>query len=238
MINDVRNTVLAVLSKDNNGYLTPEQFNLYADSAQVEIFENYMYNYSDAVNKRNAHLFTSGLGDVPARIAEVIGRFRSTSALVYDGATFRFEMPTDAFSLGVISTAAGEVIEPIAQDKIQKLLLSMDIAPTEDFPVYTIENNVAWTVPNQVKIYPTSLVAANISYIRYPKKPKWTYVGLSGGEPVFNQGAVDYQDFELPESDRVGLITKILQYAGIQIGDQELTRDAKTDEIQEKQEHR
>jgi len=238
MINEVRNTVLAILSKDNNGYLTPEQFNLYATAAQIEIFENYMYGYSNAVNKRNAHLFTSGLGDIPTRLAEVIERFRTNAVLTYDATSENFELPTNAYSLGTISTLNGDVVEPIAQDKILRLNSSLDTSPSEDYPVYTILNDPTWTVPIQAKIYPSSIEDANISYIRYPKIPKWTYASLSGGEPVFNLGAVDYQDFELPETDRFGLISKILQYTGTQIGNQELVRDAKTDEIQEKQEHR
>ena len=238
MIDEVRNTVLAVLSKDNNGYLTPEQFNLYADISQKEIFEQHQYDYSNAVNKRNAHLFTSGLGDIPARISEIIDRFRTEADLVYDATPESFAVPTDAFSLGVLHTDDGEVIERVAQNKILKLNSSLDIAPTEDYPVYTMLNDISLAVPNRIKIYPASLITAKISYIRYPKTPKWTYAVLSGGEPVFNQGAVDYQDFELPDSDKYDLVTKILQYAGQQIKDQNLTRDAKTDEIQEKQEHR
>ena len=39
MINSVRNTVLSVLNKNNYGYVSPSDFNLYAQNAQVEIFE-------------------------------------------------------------------------------------------------------------------------------------------------------------------------------------------------------
>ena len=39
MINTVRNTGMAILHKDNNGYITPEEFNLFAKQAQLEIFE-------------------------------------------------------------------------------------------------------------------------------------------------------------------------------------------------------
>jgi hypothetical protein len=42
-------------------------------------------------------------------------------------------------------------------------------------------------------------------------------VSLSGGEPVFNQSASDYQDFELPLSDEPTLVVKILEYAGISV---------------------
>ena len=54
-------------------------------------------------------------------------------------------------------------------------------------------------------------------YIRFPKDPLWTYITLAGGEPVFNQSAADYQDFELPLDDEPTLINKILQFAGMSI---------------------
>jgi hypothetical protein len=49
MINEVRNTVLALLNKNNNGYLTPEEFNLLAKQAQLEIFEEYFYDYNNCI---------------------------------------------------------------------------------------------------------------------------------------------------------------------------------------------
>jgi len=240
MINDVRNTVLSILNKDNNGYLTPEQFNLYAKNAQIEIFEQYMYDYSKAVRKRNARHYSSGLGDVTTRLAEVINRFRKQGdVLEYDATSLHFRLPTDAYSLGVLSTTAGEVIEPVAQNKLLKLISSLDMAPTTDYPVYTIHNNTTWDEPyyNQVKIYPTTITTNQyIDYIRYPKDPKWTYVSLPGGEPLFDQTPSDYQDFELQQDDEMNLILKILQYSGVQINDPEVVRAAKSDELQEKQE--
>jgi len=242
MINDVRNTVLSILNKDNNGYLTPEQFNLYADSAQNEIFEQINYDYSNAVNKRNAHLHTSGLGDVPNRLAEIINGFRYSAPLALNGTSLHLEMPTDVFSFGVLSTRLGEVVEPIEQHRILKLLASSDTAPTTDYPVYTVHNvGPSYLQPVQIKVYPTSLMISGevtADYIRNPKTPKWTYLGLTGGEPVFNQTAADYQDFELPVSYKMNLVIKILEYAGVMIRDEDVVRAAKTDEIQEKQEQR
>jgi hypothetical protein len=37
------------------------------------------------------------------------------------------------------------------------------------------------------------------------------------GEPLFNQSANDYQDFELPLTDEPTLVAKILQFAGMSI---------------------
>ena len=65
MINDVRNTVLSIISKDNRGYITPDEFNLFAKQAQLEIFEQYIYSYSNSINKQNARMFGEGYTDVP-----------------------------------------------------------------------------------------------------------------------------------------------------------------------------
>ena len=43
MIDAVRNTVLAILNKNNYGYLSPSDFNLYAQQVKLEIFEDYFY---------------------------------------------------------------------------------------------------------------------------------------------------------------------------------------------------
>ena len=40
-INDVRNTVLAIANKNNYGYISPQDFNLYAKQAQLDMFEDY-----------------------------------------------------------------------------------------------------------------------------------------------------------------------------------------------------
>lgn len=242
MINEVRNTVLSILNKDNNGYLTPEQFNLYAASAQNEIFEQINYDYSNSVNKRNSHQHTSGLGDVTKRLAEVINSFRHSTPLSYNPISLHYEMPSDVFSFGVISTVLGEVVEPVQQHDLLKLLSSIDTAPTSDYPIYTIHNlGSTYSNPVQIKVYPTSIVNTGqviADYIRYPKTPKWTYLGLTAGEPVFNQSAADYQDFELPASYKMDLIVKILGYSGVMIRDEDVVKSAKAEEIQEKQEQR
>ena len=74
-----------------------------------------------------------------------------------------------------------------------------------------------------------------MNYIREPLDPKWTYTTLTGGEPVFDASAADYQDFELPADDEYRLITKILQYAGLSIREQQVQAFANTQDVQEMQ---
>ena len=72
MINSVRNTVLAVLNKNNYGYLSPSDFNLFAKQAQLDLFENYFYQYNYQVMKENARQSGTGYADIKKGYAEVI----------------------------------------------------------------------------------------------------------------------------------------------------------------------
>ena len=44
LIDSVYQKVLALANKEQRGYITPQDFNLFADQAQMEIFEQYFYD--------------------------------------------------------------------------------------------------------------------------------------------------------------------------------------------------
>ena len=43
-VDDVYQKVLALANKEQRGYITPQDFNLFANQAQLEIFEQYFYD--------------------------------------------------------------------------------------------------------------------------------------------------------------------------------------------------
>ena len=47
-IDKVYQKVLAFANKEQRGYITPQEFNLFADQAQIEIFEQYFYDLNQA----------------------------------------------------------------------------------------------------------------------------------------------------------------------------------------------
>mgnify|MGYP003137258356 CR=1 FL=1 len=53
-IDQVYQTVLALADKERRGYITPQEFNLFARQAQVEIFEQYFYDL-DRLQRMPAH---------------------------------------------------------------------------------------------------------------------------------------------------------------------------------------
>lgn len=229
MINSVRNTVLSVANKNNFGYITPDDFNLYAKQAQLDIFENYFYQYNNWIVKQNARLSGSGYSDIVKNIEFVIDSFSSTVSLPYSIIDGTFDLPSDYYYINNVRYNNNKEIDRVSQDKLMYLLSSNLTAPSTMFPVYSMEANV-------INVYPSSIVG-NVSaqYIRLPKDPKWTYTNIVGGSPLFDQSSLDYQDFELPESDEPLLVAKILQYAGMSIRETDLYAFGNAEETSDKQ---
>jgi hypothetical protein len=229
MINSVRNTVLSVINKNNYGYISPSDFNLFAKQAQLDIFEDYFYKFNYQVNKENARQSGTGLADIRKQYDEVISTFSTNATLVNAGGN-SYTVPSDYYLLNVIQyNPNGTEIEKIAESKIRNLTASTLMAPTAAFPLYVHRGNV-------LDVYPTTITGVSdvdAFYIRHPKDPKWTYFTLSGGEPVFDETALDYQDFELPDADEPTLVMKILQYAGISIREGDVYQAANAEDQQE-----
>jgi hypothetical protein len=117
----------------------------------------------------------------------------------------------------IISQAAKEA-EKVSVGKITMLNSSLLTQPNNMFPSYTLEGDY-------INLYPKTINQfgqVECVYFRHPLPPKWTYITLANGEPVFDQSQPDYQDFELPYEDTYRLVMKILQYCGISIRETEV----------------
>lgn len=224
MINSVRNTVLSVLNKNNYGYISPSDFNLFAKQAQMEIYEEYYSSYNKAINAENARISGTEYADIENPIAEVLEGFLRNDTLVQvTPATNQYYVPslvTTGYNFYMISrltcfngtTRLGDA-EKVSNARIYMLLDSMLTAPTTQYPAYIIEGDV-------ISVYPDTINTASslkCSYFRLPLDPKWTYISLPNGEPAFDQSQPDYQDFELPGEDEYKVVMKILQYCGMSI---------------------
>ena len=220
IINTVRSTVLSIANKNNYGYITPNDFNLYVKQAQLDIFEDYFYQYNSWIVKQNARVSGSGYADIIKGLVEVIDSFSVTNPLVLNAGVYG--LPSDYYLVNKIFQGNNE-IERVSQSKILLLNSSKLTEPSIMFPAYTAEGD-------NITVYPSLTGVVNCQYIRYPEDPKWTYVELSGGEPLFDETAIGYQDFELPASDQVNLINKILQYAGMSIREIPLVQFAQAEE--------
>lgn len=309
MINSVRNTVLSILNKNNYGYISPSDFNLFAKQAQMDVFDDYFSQYNMQINRENARSSGTGYADITKGLEEVIDYFSTTKYLRYSSGS-KFLLPsvtttgedyylinkilsyqdfrvnssnTSVSASQLVDTTAtftatvtqGDIVvntltyesseissvvsdtvlsldddiftafpqtysifssaqneaEKVSNSKITMLNTSTLTKPTKIFPVYSEEGSLITLLPKTIK-NEGSLLA---QYIRYPKEPKWTFISILGGEPVFDQTQTDYQDFELPLDDAVTLVTKILQYAGLSIREVGVVQFGQAEEAKESQ---
>jgi len=161
----------------------------------------------------------------------------ATVTNVVNGTTL--DLSTGIFS-GVANLGAAYVIfkpkqnelEKVTHSKITMLNNSMLTAPSRMFPAYTQEASL-------LTAFPSTLTEGILcQYIRYPKDPKWTYVTLTNGEPMFDSTQPDFQDFELSNDDQVELVNKILQYAGMSIREVAAVQFGKAEETMNDQKER
>lgn len=237
MIDSVRQTVLSILNKNNYGYISPSDFNLYAKQAQLEVFESYFTDLNQAINAENARMSGTEYADMSKGINEAINVFSVTNPLTQspNPATpnvFFAPSPNttgdDYYLLNKV-LAGGIEAEPVSHSKITMLNASLLTAPSTQFPAYTLQ-------ADSITVFPATFNQpgdVNAQYIRYPFDPKWTYVSLVGGEPVFDQSQLDYQDFELPIEDEPRLVYRILQMAGMSIREGDVYQFANAEEQQQ-----
>ena len=103
-IDTVYQRVLALANKEQRGYITPQEFNLHANQAQLDIFEQYFYDLAAMVNlnKREDAQQSPGannplepdFGDTVNILREKISIYQGTDvALAYSATNGSFSMP-------------------------------------------------------------------------------------------------------------------------------------------------
>tara|TARA_E500000081_G_C6122724_1_gene348998 strand:- start:1390 stop:2121 length:732 start_codon:yes stop_codon:yes gene_type:complete len=240
MINSVRNTVLAIINKNNYGYISPSDFNLFAKQAQLDLFDEYFINYNQQINEENARISGTGYADIKLGYEEVIDSFSVTKTLVQNSNNIYY-LPSqtttgdDYYLLNKVLCYDGGVLkgqaEKVSINKIDLLNKSLLTSPSSQYPAYTQKGD-------SITIFPATFNGAldiQGTYVRYPLDPKWTYITLYNGEPMFDQTQSDYQDFELPIDDSNNLVARILQYAGISIREADVFQFGQIEEQQQNQ---
>jgi len=209
-VNKVYRVVLAVLNKEQRGYLTPDQFNRLGRQAQLDLFEKSFYDYNRQLTKRNIQGVNSEYGDIADNIEEKIDLFaKSTGLTLVSSGTY--SAPADLYRTIQITTSNGLTeIEKIKKSEYSYYSSSQLSAPSTSYPVYYFDNNV-------FKVFPSSISSPVINYIKIPADPIWGFTGGGAAAYVYSAGAST--DFELHPSDETNLVIKILSYAGVIIKD-------------------
>ena len=209
-VDTVYQRVLTIANKEQRGYITPQDFNLLANQAQLDIIEQYFYDlnqYSYALSNNNQY------SDMVTILREKIQVFNK-QAVVNGVVGVGYDMNTisDLYRLGAIEYNGFLAEEMDVKDSISILQAPL-MAPTTERPVYTIRENIVNFSPDNFS------ASAVCNYIRKPHKVEWGYVVLND-RALYNANTTT--DFELHGSDEIELVFKILSLSGLVIEDPSL----------------
>ena len=198
-IDTVYQKVLAFANKEQRGYITPQEFNLFADHAQKEIFEQYFYDLNQFIRvSGNSEEYS----DIIHNINEKIAVFEKVSA-INNGIIAE----DDIFRLGTVIANDNTIVEEVQQDDILEMNMSPLTKPTDSRPVYVR------TGFDTMSFYPASYsFTGTCTYVKKPLQPNWGYVVINGKAMYDPTSKVD---FELHPSEENELVYKILKFAGL-----------------------
>ena len=221
-IDTVYQRVLGILNKEQRGYVTPQEFDLFANQAQADLFEQYFYDINQFGRIPGNDTEYS---DMLTLLNEKINIFETVAPPTRNAANTYFVQPTDLYrlgsvvfkntttnSFGVVSTEQIEA-ERIASNEFLYINSSPLTKPTNTRPVF-ISNTSGIKVHGDSEIILPALV--DYQYIKRPATVQWGY------QIVFNEALYDASstiNFELHASEESELVIKILELCGILIKD-------------------
>lgn len=223
-VDTVYQRVLSILNKEQRGYVTPQEFNLFANQAQLDLFEQYFYDINQ-FGRLNGN--STEYSDMLTILNEKINLFETTADAVYS--TDHFDLPSDLYRLGTIIYNNIEV-ERVNANEFLYINSAPLTKPKDTRPIY-VSNQAGFKAYGDSEL--TSGVKCN--YIRKPATVKWGY-NIVLGNALYNSSTST--DFELHSSEETELVIKILELAGISTRELQLYQVAAGEEIKNTQQEK
>ena len=256
-IDTVYQRVLALANKEQRGYITPQEFNLFANQAQLDIFEQYFYDLAGMVNlsKRgdqeqknpgSNNPLEPDFADAVNILREKISIYKGTDvALTYNATNGSFTLPSltasSIYRTGrMYYTGTGgssiplQIVDYYSLDHLKEL--------------YDAKTNSRWHTNNQENFYYTENTDGTFSLYRestgktpltsglkvevvatVPPTVKWAYVVVNEKALYDNTNSVN---FTMHRSEETNLVIKILELAGITLNKAGLVQIASNEETQ------
>ena len=213
-VDTVYQRVLAMANKEQRGYITPQEYNLLANQAQLLIFEQYCYDIGRAYPQHgNSGEYSDKLDILHAKIAP-FEKYKVAMSAV-SGNELTLPTSTAVHKLGTVFYAAGAFdveVERVDKNDLHYMERTALAATTDDRPVYVrkTESIVKLFPASPTVSYSTSNVTCN--YIAKPTQVVWGYTVVNAQALYDSTTSTDYQ---LHPSEETELVYKILELAGI-----------------------
>lgn len=231
-ISVVYNTLKDLANKDQQGFISPTEFNRFANIAQLNIFNGLFDELKDAKK-----LSRSGFNPMRdksriKRIEEDLAYF--SKKITQPKASGKFAKPDDLARIIGVTTAGSIMLnqstkKPIElcydEEKIERILVSNLSAPTAEFPVALVSEFL--------HVFPTTVNKIEIRYYKYPEST--TTLGVrNSGLPNYTTDT-QRRNFELPEHYTSDLVYEIGKMIGVNLRDTDIVNYTGTEMTARKQ---
>mgnify|MGYP003140920547 CR=1 FL=1 len=224
-VDTVYQRVLAFANKEQRGYITPQEFNLFANQAQMEILNQYFYDLNQFGRQHgNDTEYSDMLSVLQEKLSELEVRIVGQTVA---GGIFNHRAIGGLYKLGSVIHNGNEV-EEVNNNEWHYMESSPLTRPTISRPVYVNRTD-------GLNIYPSSIATIDISYIRRPNNINWGYI-------VVNETALydptNTVNFDLHQSEESELVLKILKFSGISIMKEDVVNAAQQLETSQTQQEK
>ncbi len=233
-IDTVYQRVLAMSNKEQRGYITPLEFNLLANQAQLDIFNQYFYDLGQLSRLPTYENEYSDSVDLLEEKMEIFKVFKNPVVSNDISDTNTITKESNIYKLGEVYYTVSGIdyeVEEVTKKELTNIHLSPLTHPSAKRPIFIDKTSTS------IQVFPSTLTMTNLSY-NYIKKPievSWGYT-IVGGETLNN--ANNSVSFELHESEETVLVIKILTLAGVVIKDPSLYQISSQEEIKNVQQEK
>ena len=222
-IDTVYQKVLAFANKEQRGYITPQEFNLFANQAQLEIYEQYHYDVNHLELKDGTNASNSNVTDFTRQKLDVFLSTTMTTASAFNIQGNSIVMPSFIYRISRVE-AAGYMAEYLDNNKFKDAIIATGLLrPTIFRPVFTYRNN-------RLRVNNGSNITSGIGVQYYRNMPKvsWGYFVLSDAtntnstKALYDPSPSKTRHFDLHPSEEAELVYKILKFSGISMAKQDV----------------
>jgi len=185
-----------VANKESRGWISPAEFNIAAELAQIAVYSRLESGY--LANKK-VH-------------SDMRPFLKLASATLTAG---RYPFPSGFRQFITATSFLGKEIVEITQAEMPSIINSSVVPPTEDYPFCVVRED-------GIQLFPSSLVTViTIEYIaKITVAPEWTYT-LVSNRPVYDSAGTD---FIFDDNLFLEISTNILMNVGMNIKDENVTQ--------------
>ena len=236
-IDTVYQRVLALANKEQRGYITPKEFNLFANHAQMDIFEQYFYDLNQFRRLNGNDTMYADPVDMLEEKIEIFHRGQTLTddddpSNIFDTNDLNnelYRLKQVIFNNTTVVPNIAVKVEKTTHDKFQLSIDSPLTRPTLMRPIYHFRNS-------SIVVSPNTITSVDVNYIKKPQTVQWAST-MVDGVAMYNADLSVH--FELHPSEETELVLKILSLSGVTIKDPGLYQIASGEDIkniqQEKQ---